>query len=243
MRGDFVENISHELRTPLAQMRVYLETLRLGRFTTDEQRAWSIANAERETRRLEHLVERVLRFSRSARFGDDDEPSPVDVAAETVRIVDEFRPLADARKAHIETDVTAVPSVALRPNALRHVLLNLLDNAVKYGPSGQTVRVRVHTLGDEVRIEVTDAGPGVPLAERESVWRAYRRGKTVGHMAGSGIGLAVVRDVVGQHAGRAWIADAPGDCGTRFVVAFPIAHGELAHGRGESAPNGDLALG
>src|SRR6478672_7675384 len=100
LRADFVANISHELRTPLAQMRLYLETLRLGRFTTEDQRAWSLDNVERETNRLSQLVERVLRFSRTGR--PDDEPKErVDPSQEVRRIVDEFRPLAAARGAEI----------------------------------------------------------------------------------------------------------------------------------------------
>ena len=121
----------------------------------------------------------------------------------------------------VESDIAAVPPLAIRPNALRHILHNLMDNAVKYGPTGQTVRVAVGVVGREVRIAVSDEGPGVPLAERESVWRPYRRGLAVGHTAGSGIGLAVVHDVVTNHGGRAWIDDAPGT-GASVVVALPI---------------------
>jgi CheY-like chemotaxis protein len=139
LRADFVASISHELRTPLTQMRLYLETLRLGRFTTDEQREWSLDNVERETTRLGHLVERVLRFSRTGRASPDPR-TPVDVRAELEQLVAEFAPLADARGAHVVADLDAVPRVALQPDALRHIVLNLLDNAVKYGPRGQTVR-------------------------------------------------------------------------------------------------------
>ena len=96
LRSDFVASISHELRTPLAQMRLYLETLRLGRFTTEDQRNWSLDNVERETTRLSHLVERVLRFSRTGR-ADDEVREPVDVVAEVQPIVEEFQPLAAAR--------------------------------------------------------------------------------------------------------------------------------------------------
>ena len=228
MRGDFVNSISHELRTPLAQMRLYLETLRLGRFETEAQRAWSLDNVERETMRLSQLVERVLRFSRVG-GRDDESRAAVDAAAEAERIVEEFHPLAAARRARVVVETEPVPPLLLRPAALRHVLLNLLDNAVKYGPAGQTVRVRVAPAGGEVRIEVADEGPGVPAAERESVWRPYQRGGTAGHAAGSGIGLAIVRDVAAQHGGRAWI-DEPGvggrvpgagGRGAVFVVAFP----------------------
>jgi signal transduction histidine kinase len=227
LRADFVAGISHELRTPLAQMRLYLETLRLGRFTTEAQRAWSLDNVERETTRLGHLVERVLRFSRTGRATAD--PSvPVDVRAELERLVTEFQPLADARGARLVTELDAVPAVELQPDALRHIVLNLLDNAVKYGPRGQTVRmklalarVRSRAGGEGIRIEITDEGPGVPLADRERIWRPYQRGSTVGGTAGSGVGLSVVHDVVAQHGGRAWVEESAEGHGARFVVTLP----------------------
>lgn len=229
LRADFVANISHELRTPLAQMRLYLETLRLGRFTTEAQRAWSLDNVERETTRLGHLVERVLRFSRGERAAPDPR-QPTDVSSELQRIVAEFQPLADARGAKLEADIDEVPRVALQPDALRHIALNLLDNAVKYGPRGQTVRVTLARgsggtgewgNGEFVRLEIADEGPGIPPAERERVWRPYQRGGAGQQTAGSGIGLAVVRDVVTQHGGRAWVEDVPSGRGARIVVTLP----------------------
>jgi signal transduction histidine kinase len=220
LRENFVANISHELRTPLAQMRLYLETLRLGRFTTDDQRAWSLDNVERETTRLTQLVERVLRFSRTGR-PDDDVRDQVDASSEVQRIVEEFRPLAAARGSRVSVETQPVPPLLLRPAALRHIVLNLLDNAVKYGPAGQTVRVRVAAAGGEVQIAVADEGPGIPASDRAKVWKPYQRGRTAGHNAGSGIGLAVVRDVAGAHGGRAWIDEPPNGRGALFVVALP----------------------
>ena len=227
LRADFVASISHELRTPLAQMRLYLETLRLGRFTTEAQRDWSLENVERETTRLAHLVERVLRFSRATR-ADADPRHAVDVASELERIVAEFQPLADARGARIDAQLDDVPRVALQADALRHIALNLLDNAVKYGPRGQTVRVRLRRDGRDVRIEIADEGPGIPDAERERVWEPYQRGETAGHIAGSGIGLSVVRDLVALHGGRAWVEPTPvGERGARVVVTLPSIDGAV----------------
>jgi signal transduction histidine kinase len=242
LRADFVASISHELRTPLAQMRLYLETLRLGRFTTDAQRAWGLDNVERETTRLGHLVERVLRFSRTGRAAADAR-TPVDVRAEVERLVDEFRPLADARGARIEAELGPAPPLAMQPDALRHIVFNLLDNAVKYGPRGQRVGValggpEVRGPGGpgDVRIEITDEGPGVPPADRERIWRAYQRGGDPGGVAGSGIGLSVVHDVVAQHGGRAWVEDAPGR-GARVIVVLPASLAVSAFAPGASRAN------
>ena len=219
MRADFVSSISHELRTPLAQIKLYLETIRLGRASTPEQRDWSLAHIDRETTRLGNLVENVLRFSRLGRV-DAAGAQPVDLALEAEKIIDEFRPLAASRKATIEFVAHDRPLVRMRPDAIRHALVNLLDNAVKYGPVSQVIRVETSTRDGDARISVADQGAGVPASERESIWRAFARAKTATGAAGSGIGLTIVRDVALENGGKAWVEDAETG-GARFVVSVP----------------------
>ena len=219
MRADFVSSISHELRTPLAQIKLYRETIRTGRASTAEQREWSLGHIDRETTRLGNLVENVLRFSRLGR-ADSTCSKSVDLAEEVERIVDEFRPLAASRKAAIDLSVADRPLVRVKCENIRHVLVNLLDNAVKYGPVGQTVSVDVTMSGANAQIVVSDEGSGVPAGERESIWRPFARAKTATDAAGSGIGLTIVRDVVAQNDGKAWVESAPGG-GARFVVSIP----------------------
>jgi signal transduction histidine kinase len=231
MRADFVSNVSHELRTPLAQIRLYLETIRLGRASTSAQRDWSLGHIERETTRLGHLVENVLRFSRVGR-ADAPPTTEMNVAEEVTGIVVEFRPLASARRVEIVLAADETPPVQLRPEALQRIVVNLLDNAVKYGPQGQTVRVSVDTIPGNIRISVSDEGPGVKESERELIWRPFSRGGAASAAAGSGIGLTIVQDVVTQHGGRAWVEDAPGG-GARFVVTLPASRVPLP---ADSAP-------
>src|SRR5206468_8350957 len=138
LRADFVSSVSHELRTPLAQIKLYLETLRLGRAKTDAERDWSLGHIDRETTRLHFLVENVLRFSRFGR-GETTVAVPANLGEEVERIVAEFQPLAASRHVLIVTTIDARPTLAMPPEALRHLLHNLLDNAVKYGPNAQTV--------------------------------------------------------------------------------------------------------
>jgi signal transduction histidine kinase len=222
-REAFVQSVSHELRTPLAQIRLFLETLRFGRYRSEDEREWLLSHVDRESLRLSHLVENVLRFSRSGR-GDAaaGERPPVDLAAETADIVAAFEPLATSRRARVETATVPGAVVGVDRAAYRQVLLNLLDNAVKYGPGGQTIAVSVEGRNGVVRVAVADHGPGIPPAERDRVWEPYVRGEgaTVRAVGGSGIGLSVVRDVVEQHGGRAWIEDTAGG-GTTVIVELP----------------------
>jgi signal transduction histidine kinase len=220
LQSGFVSSVSHELRTPLAQIRLYLETLQLGRASTDEQRKWSLQHIERETTRLTHLVENVLRFSTRG-TADPTQREPTDVVAEVRSIAEEFRPLAESRRATIRVESSPVPALALRADALRHIVLNLLDNAAKYGPAGQTIVVGVHEENGSAVLTVDDEGPGVADSERERIWRPFARGAAATHTGGSGIGLTIVREVAESHGGHAHVERAPGG-GARFVVSLPL---------------------
>jgi Signal transduction histidine kinase len=234
LRADFVSSVSHELRTPLAQIKLYLETLQTGRAATPEKREWSLGHIDRETTRLGNLVENVLRFSRLGR-PDSSPVSPIDLETEVSRIIDEFRPLAASRKALIELspyDENARKrlGVMVRPEGLRHIVVNLLDNAVKYGPIGQTIHVSIGSSREsEVKkrghtlmavLSISDEGNGVPERDRDRVWNAFARAKTSTGAAGSGIGLTIVHDVVTQNGGKVRVESAESG-GARFIVSIP----------------------
>jgi signal transduction histidine kinase len=222
-RASFVAAVSHELRTPLSQIRLYLDTLRLNRVSSDRDRVRSLENLDREATRLGNLVENVLRFasigqSKAAR------PDVCDVDAEIRNTAAAFEPLARSGRATVQLELQPGVTAPLSRDAFRVALHNLLDNAVKYGPPGQTVTVRMRRAGEYVRIEVEDQGMGVAVADRDSVWEPFERGsdeaaRTVG---GSGIGLSIVRDIVQRHGGRARVESAGGG-GARFVLEFPGA--------------------
>jgi signal transduction histidine kinase len=215
-----VSSVSHELRTPLAQIRLYLDTLRLGRASTEDQRAWTLGHIERETTRLSYLVEKVLRFA-TLSYDDAAPADAIDAGAEVARVVAEFEPLAASRRASIAVETSPTPPLHVRPEAVRHIVINLLDNAVKYGPADQTVRVSVARQNGSVEIAVSDEGPGVPLAERERIWRPFIRGGAARNHGGSGIGLTIVRQVAEGRGGAVRVESAAGG-GARFVVSLPV---------------------
>lgn len=223
-RASFVANVSHELRTPLTQVRLVLDTIRMGRERDEAMRRSSLDMADREVLRLQHLVEGLLRFTRGARQADVPRVA-TDVAAEARAVAREFQSLASPRGVTIEvTGVSSAPTVMQR-GSLRQVLLNLLDNAVKYGRDHAPVIVDVSTPpGDGIRLCVTDHGPGVPEEERRRIWKPFERGEQARARAagGSGIGLTVVRDIALEHGGDVWVEDAPGG-GAAFVFQLPGA--------------------
>jgi signal transduction histidine kinase len=221
LRAGFVSSVSHELRTPVAQIRLYVETLRLGRTNTAAQREWALDHIDRESRRLAYLVENVLRFA-TLEGHQATVSEVIDPALEVAHIIAEFRPLAESRGVAIELEAGPTPLVFVPADALRHILVNLLDNAVKYGPPEQKVRVSVHADGPRVTIAVQDEGPGVSGREHEAIWRPFIRGSAAGASGGSGIGLTIVRELARAHGGMAR-AERGGERGTRFVVTLPAA--------------------
>jgi signal transduction histidine kinase len=224
-RANFVASVSHELRTPLAQVRLVLDTLKLGREGDRESRDAALGIADREVLRLQHLVEAVLQFTRGPR---DDAPRVAsDIAQEARAIAAEFAPLARPRGVTIAVRGDAPVTARLQPGALRQVLLNLLDNAVKYGPDHALVVVHVQQVADgAARVSVSDAGPGVPPADRARIWDAFERGSAgATHAAGgSGIGLTIVQQIATLHGGRAWVEDVPTG-GAMFVFEVPATGG------------------
>ena len=222
LRSDFISGVSHELRTPLAQIRMFSETLVLGRVRSEEEERRSLGIIDQEARRLTHLVENLLHFSRSERQVTRVAPEPTSIAPLVQEVIEGFAPLAAARGVTLQAAVTDGLVAPVDPGAMRQMLLNLLDNAVKYGPAGQTVTVGATRENGTARVWVEDRGPGVPSADREHVWdRFWRLERDRGSaVAGSGIGLAVVRELAGLHHGRTWVEDAQSG-GSRFVVELP----------------------
>ncbi|HEY0306138.1 MAG TPA: HAMP domain-containing sensor histidine kinase, partial [Longimicrobiales bacterium] len=233
-RANFVSGVSHELRTPLAQIRLFAEMLLLGRVRSETDRRRSLEIIDTEARRLSQLVENVLQVARSERGHLHVNPIAMRVAPIIRECVESFAVLAEARSVEFRMELQEDLIAPVDSAALRQIVLNLLDNAAKYGPDGQRVVIGMALFENNARIWVDDEGSGIPVRERERVFNPFYRSRDAQQTAGSGIGLAVVRELVALHGGDAWIEDAP-DAGARVIVQFPGA--ELA-----SAEAGDFAV-
>ena len=222
-RADFTASVSHELRTPLTQILLYGESLRDGSLRVERERRRASEVIVREARRLLAMIENLLRFSRAERSATGTTAELVSVAAEVSAVVAELAWRGPAPQPRVLTEVDPGAVITGDPTAVRQVLTNLLDNALKYGPAGQTVTIGCRIDGDRVRLWVDDQGPGVPAAERERVWEPFvrlERGGPARVATGTGLGLAVVRQLAQVMGGNAWIEDASGG-GARFVVSLP----------------------
>jgi signal transduction histidine kinase len=223
LRTEFVASASHELRTPLAQIRMFSELLRGGGLRTAEDRDRALHVIEKESQRLSTLVDNLLNFAQLRRSVEGPSEPSTDIADEARQVIADFEPLTLERQVSI-VERLEPGRARIDSRAFRQILINFLENAVKYGPAGQVVTVRVSGVGPTLQLAVEDQGPGIPPAERATVWQAfYRREAAVASREnGSGIGLAVVRDLVLQCGGSVRVEEALGG-GARFVAEFPRA--------------------
>ncbi|HET6164824.1 MAG TPA: HAMP domain-containing sensor histidine kinase [Planctomycetota bacterium] len=222
-RTAFVARVSHDLRTPLSVIRLYAETIASGRATRPDEVREFAGVAAREAERLTALVGQVLDFSRaSARHegGGARAREAVDVGALLAEVVDATR--AAARAAGMELSLTVTGNdlhVAGDRTGLATALANLVANALAHAASGGRTEIEARADGDSVEVRVSDRGPGLPPGLGERIFDPFVRGPQA-RPGGSGLGLALVREVAGAHGGRVAAQDREGG-GATFTLRLP----------------------
>jgi signal transduction histidine kinase len=219
LRSDLTSSVTHELRTPLTQIRLAAETVLLGRSPNPEAQRRSLASIVDETKRLQQLIDNLLHFSRAERQSTRVQVEPVELRRVVERAAGDLAPLVAGRGIVLLVDIPDNLVVQGNANALRQIVLNLLDNGARYGPDRQTITVGAETRDGQVELWVEDRGPGVPVADRQRVWNAFVRldRDRDSVVTGTGLGLTVVRELVEAQGGGCWIEGASGP-GARVVV-------------------------
>ena len=233
LRDDFVSGVSHELRTPLAQIRMFAELQHDGKLKAPKDAARANAAIFRESVRLSHLVENILQFSRLGRLPEGRlQVEPLVLPAALHDGIHAVKPILEDQGMRLEVDSEGEIEILGNAQALTRVIVNLLDNAVKYGPKGQTVVLAIRQSSGSAHLSVTDEGPGVPPHDRQRIWQAYHRLErdVNSNVTGTGIGLSVVSDLAKLQGGRAWVERAQSG-GARFVVQLPLSTTGQGHSR------------
>jgi two-component system sensor histidine kinase KdpD len=211
--------VSHDLRTPLASIKASVSGLRQSEARySDEDRAELLAAIEEEADRLARLVADLLDASRIEAGALAPDRRPHDLGELIDGIVRRLRPILGDRPVAVAVP-ESLPAVPFDYAQVDRALTNLIENVAVHTPPGTGLEIRARPVGAEVRIEVTDHGPGVPPAERERLFRPFERGDPAAR--GSGLGLAIARGFAEAHGGRLWVETAPGG-GARFVLALPL---------------------
>lgn len=219
MRDAFTASVSHELRTPLANIHLYAETLLLERATDPVARRSALETITRETRRLGDMVENILAAARMSRAEEQIEPREDDIPRLVAEVIDAFTPLLQSRGMRVDVERLGSDTAMIDGSAVRRILVNLLDNAIRHGPDGQHLRVVVDHRDNTLLLVVEDQGPGIPDSERERIWQPYARGKD----GGSGLGLAVVRHLARLHGGDAVVGEHDGGARIEVRLAAGVA--------------------
>ncbi|TYO95884.1 two-component system histidine kinase PnpS [Desulfallas thermosapovorans] len=224
MRSEFVANVSHELRTPLTSIRGFVETLLESGTDDPEMNKHFLEIIADETRRLSNLVEELLNLSKIEERRVVHRWRQVTIGELMDRALAVCGERAEAKQIAVKANIPArLPPFYGDPDMLAQVLINLMDNAIKYTPAGGSVTVSTSLYGDELRLDVVDTGAGIAAESLPRIFeRFYRVEKARSReWGGTGLGLAIVKHIIKGHGGRIEVKSAVGK-GTTFSVFLPM---------------------
>ena len=229
LKSDFIANVSHELKTPLSLIRMFGEMVATGRHKGEETAREYGSIITRESERLSHLIDNVLDFARLERGKASYDFAENDLALVLERALDVSRYRLDKERMQLRTRVDPeLPLVRMDENAITLVILNLVDNAIKYGAEGGAVEATLDRVPGGVVLSVRDYGPGIPREEQGRIFDRFYRAQNARdrNVRGSGIGLSLVRHIAEAHGGRVVVESpvpAPGgpEGGSVFRVFLP----------------------
>lgn len=224
LKSDIVSNVSHELRTPLALIRLYAETLELGRVPNEPKKLEYYRIVRKESERLTALINNILDFSRIEAGKKEYEFRETNLPALVRDTLDSYRYQIEQNgfryEEHISDDV---PAVRVDREAIARSLLNLVNNAIKYSSSEKYLAVSLYRENGSVKLEVADHGIGIPHSEQHKIFDKFYRvcDPMVHENKGSGLGLSLVQHIVHAHHGEISVESTPGQ-GSKFSIVLPL---------------------
>jgi signal transduction histidine kinase len=224
LKSDFVANVSHELRTPLALIRLYAETLELGRLTAQEKYQEYFRIIREESERLSALINNILDFSRIEAGRKEYDFKQTDLAELVRSTLESYRFQIEQNGFAFEENIANdIPPVNVDREAIARSLLNLVNNALKYSKDQKFIGVSLYRANGSVKLEVRDRGIGIAPAEQDKIFeKFYRCGDPLVHNTkGSGLGLSLVKHIAQAHGGNVFVESVP-ERGSKFTIALPI---------------------
>ena len=230
LKSDFVSNVSHELRTPLALIRLYAETLELGRITTQEKKHEYYSIIRKESERLSALINNILDFSRIEAGRKEYDFRETDIAELVRNTLDSYRYQIEQQGFALEEHIDpGIPAVRVDREAIARALVNLVNNALKYSDNEKFLGVRLYRENSLLKLEVSDRGIGIERHEQSRIFEKFYRtcDPLVHNTKGSGLGLSLVRHITQAHGGEVEVESTPGR-GSKFTVSLPLARPETS---------------
>lgn len=222
MKEQFISMVSHEFRTPLTTVVTSTDLIehyydRL----SEEKRHQHLQKIRSQTDYMRKLLDNVLTVSKAQAGKVSLDPQPLDLGAYCEKIVDEMRFADPQGHEIILTTAGNLQAACLDESHLRHILVNLLSNALKYSPEGSTVRIEAIAQEDDLILKVSDQGIGIPEEDQAQLFTPFRRARNTGSVNGTGLGLAIVKNSVELHGGTISLQSKVGE-GTTFSVHLPL---------------------
>jgi signal transduction histidine kinase len=222
---EFLANAAHELKTPVAILKSTLQSLLQRPRTSEEYRA-GLEEALDDMARLEKLLHSMLRLARAEQWAAGNlrrDLAPVDVAMTCQLAIERMRAVAQQRGVNIDFTANGAMSLPADPDDLELVWSNLLENAIRFSPGGETVQISVRTNNGYGSVEVADKGPGIPPSELPSIFERFHRGDSsrTRDSGGYGLGLAISKALIEAYGGTIEPQSRMGE-GTRMIVSLPV---------------------
>lgn len=225
IRKDFVANVSHELRTPLTSIKGFIETLLGGAFKDKMTSEKFLHMMSEDTSRLSRLVDDLLTLNEIEQGGIPMPKEALELQPEIQKILERFQSQLHAKKITLKNQIPAYPVIKLHanPDKFRQVLVNLLDNAIKFNKESGTIILGLQTSSEEIGITVEDTGSGIPSEAMDRIFeRFFRVDKARSReLGGTGLGLAIIKHIMEAHSGRVTCQSRVGE-GSTFSVFFPL---------------------
>ncbi|HWR36787.1 MAG TPA: HAMP domain-containing sensor histidine kinase [Clostridia bacterium] len=237
LKSDFVSNVSHELRTPLSLIRLYAETLELGRLPNAEKQHEYYQIIRKESERLTALINNILDFSRIEAGRKEYEFRETDLADLVRSTLESYRFQIEQNGFQLEQKIDDnLPQLQVDREAIARSLVNLVNNAVKYSSEDKFLSVSLYRSNGSVKLEVSDHGIGIPPCEQHKIFdKFYRVGDPLVHNTkGSGLGLSLVRHIVHAHGGYIFVDSVPGR-GSKFIISLPVQPSMQREAKGATA--------
>jgi signal transduction histidine kinase len=229
LKSDFVANVSHELKTPLALIRLFAETLELGRVPGEDKANQYYRVINKESQRLTQLINNILDFSRIEAGRKEYRFARADVGRIVHDVLESYRFPIEQQGFTLEVDIADdLPAAEVDKEALSQALINLVNNAIKYSPAEKYLKVAARAEGDDILISVTDRGIGIAKADQRRIFEKFFRAEDslVHETKGSGLGLSLVQHIMEAHGGASRVESAPGK-GSTFSLVIPRQHKEV----------------
>ena len=234
LKSDFVSNVSHELRTPLALIRLYAETLELGRISTREKKQQYYRIIRKESERLTALINNILDFSRIEAGRKEYEFRETDIAELVHNTLDSYRYQIEQQGFAFEESIAPdLPPVRVDREAIARALVNLVNNALKYSTDEKFLGVKLYRENGLLKLEVADRGIGIERRDQSKIFeKFYRTGDPLVHNTkGSGLGLSLVQHISQAHGGDIAVESTPGK-GSKFILSLPlVSEGPVSEAR------------